>query len=259
MPHRSIAIVDGQRLDDLRRSRPPSTRPRCARGGAARGGRQSGRSATRVPCRAARGSARSVASTSTARVRGRRGVGEESLEVVVGPGPAALLDEPPARDVPQQADATHCTLLVAEPGGLRGDAGVRVRLLAADEQPGAGGHERLARAAPPSTADAVSWPPTRCTGTPRQEPTPVPPGRIGQQHAGEAMASHSSSDQFRVARSSSPVVPALVVSATISPVRCATSELREHDDVRGARELGRIVGRELEDRVERRNCNPVSS
>ncbi len=75
--------------------------------------------------------------------------------------------------------------------------------------------------APASTADAVSWPPTRCTGIPRQLPTCVPAGCRGA--STDALdpdwRRRARPTTCRVARSSSPVVPADEGSAVTTPVR----------------------------------------
>ena len=70
----------------------------------------------------------------------RRRLGEQGVEVGIAPGAPALLDEPPAGDVAQEADAAGRTLLVGEatePGRLRRVGTVEH---AADEQPRAGRH-----------------------------------------------------------------------------------------------------------------------
>ena len=72
----------------------------------------------------------------------------------------------------------------------------------------------------------------------------------GSNERSRSMASQSSSDQSSVRTSSRPVVPALVGSPVTTPVRWCTTQLREHQEVSGARELFAVVGGELEDRVE---------
>ena len=158
-------------------------------------------------------------------VRGKCGGGvEQVVERRVPPGSSALLDQPPAGDIAHEANSTRCRLLVREPGVLRRAGGVGC------------GRSRPTRSQvpldtkaspdrpPPATADAVSWPATRCTGTPRHVPARVPGSWRGARSDGStSMASSSSWDQVAVDRSSSPVVPALVRSARCSPVRWCTS------------------------------------
>ena len=71
-----------------------------------------------------------------------RGSRQEVVEVGVAPLAAALLDQPPAGDVAQHADAAEGTGLVAEPGRERRGRRVGLVLLAPDQQPRAGGDER---------------------------------------------------------------------------------------------------------------------
>ena len=63
-------------------------------------------------------------------------------------------------------------------------------------------------------------------------------------------------DQFPVARSSSPVVPARALGDHVTG-EMRHKELGEHDDVRGAR-VGGVVGCELEG-VRTSCCSPVNS
>ena len=66
----------------------------------------------------------------------------------------------------------------------------------------------------------------------------------------------SSADQSPELRSTSAVVPALVRSPTPAPVRWCTSSSGSSSSVRGPRQLGAVVGRQLEDRVERLQLDP---
>ena len=73
-------------------------------------------------------------------------------------------------------------------------------------------------------AEAVSWLPTVCTPTPRQEPTARPAGTIGGSRAGSRpTASSSSADQAPVRASRSAVVEALDRSVPSNPVSIRTT------------------------------------
>ena len=111
--------------------------------------------------------------------RDRRRGHEQLVEIRITPLAAALLDQPPTGDVAEEPHPAERAEFVAEPGGERRVRGVGRRPFVPDEQPGTRGHERRVAAAPASTADAVSCPPTRCTGTPRHFPTNVPAGCSG--------------------------------------------------------------------------------
>ncbi len=73
-----------------------------------------------------------------------RGGGQEPGRVGAGPRVVTLVDQPPARDVAKETDATERRLLVAESRDPCCVGGVRLWSFAADDRPGTARHERVA-------------------------------------------------------------------------------------------------------------------
>ena len=70
-----------------------------------------------------------------------RGGREQFVEVRITPLTAALLDQPPTGDVPEEPHPAERAQLVAETGRERSVRGVGRGPFVPHEQPGAGGHE----------------------------------------------------------------------------------------------------------------------
>ena len=186
----------------------------------------------------------SVASTTGTRRRPPPRLGEELVEVgsphwrrhsSTSHQPATLR----RRRTPPSAPSS-----LVKPGREGRAPSVGLGLLAPDEQPGAG-RRRTARRArpPPSTADAVSWPPTRCTGTPRQRPD-LRPGRLqdgGEQPTDRTpTASQSSADHVPACEVEQPGGPARRrARRSTTPVRWWTSSSGSIRSASRARELRR--------------------
>ena len=157
-------------------------------------------------------------------------------------------------DVAQEADAADRALLVGEAGRSRRLGRVRLgraRGRRAATCPPTRTQRR--RSAPPSTADAVSWPPTRCTGTPRQLPTCVPGSRIaGSSDGRRSMASSSSRRPVAGGEVEQPGRAGARQLGGDLAGEVVDEQLGEHHDVaRRAPSCVAIVGGELEDRVDR--------
>ncbi len=198
----------------------------------------------------------SVTSTSMSVVGATAASASSRSRSVSAHDPAAFFDEPPARDVAQEPDASQCALLVGEPGGLRGDAGVGKLLLATDEQPGPGRHECLTgsgtaedRRGGVVTADEVDG-------------NPPPRAHLGSRREDGGQARAGESD--RSAQLRGPVAGRQVEEPGGAGARALRHDLTgqvrddefgEHDDVRGARELLRVVRGQLEDRVDRQELH----
>ena len=149
------------------------------------------------------------------------GGGQQVVEVRVAPGAATLLDQPPAGDVAQEADAAGCALLVgeaAEPGRL---GGVRTVEHPPDEQPRPRRHvgRPVGRSSQHGGGRVVSSDEVDGHVTPLADERSRALDRREQPRRDIDGVEQLAGPVLRCARSSSPVLPALVSSAVISPVR----------------------------------------